>query len=89
MTRGEAAIVNRLGLHARAAARFVQLAGRFQSAVRVSVAGRTTDGKSILGLLLLAAAQGTVVSIETDGADEAEALAALVALVATGFEEAR
>jgi len=86
---GQATIVNRLGLHARAAARFVQLAGQFQAAVRVSAGGRTTDGKSILGLLLLAAAQGTTVTIEADGPDEAGALEALVALVVAGFEELR
>lgn len=89
MTRGQATIINRLGLHARAAARFVQLAGQFQSAVRVSASGRTTDGKSILGLLLLAAAQGTTVTIEAEGPDETGALEALVALVSGGFEESR
>lgn len=87
MTRAEATIVNRLGLHARAAARFVQLASRFRSSVRVAVGSRSMDGKSILGLLLLAASQGTVVVIEVEGADEDEALGALVALVERGFEE--
>lgn len=89
MSRGEATVVNRLGLHARAAARFVQLAAQFRATVRVSVGDRVMDGKSILGLLLLAAAQGTRLVVETDGADEAEALSALVALVERGFEETR
>ena len=80
---------NRLGLHARAAARFVQLAAQFRATVRVTVGDRVMDGKSILGLLLLGAAQGTRLIVETDGADEVEALAALVALVERGFEDPR
>jgi phosphocarrier protein len=82
-------VVNRLGLHARAAARFVQVAGQYRSAVRVAVGERVMDGKSILGLLLLAAAQGTQLTIETEGADADAALAVLVALVERGFEEVR
>jgi len=89
VSRGEVVVVNRLGLHARAAARFVQMAAQYRAAVRVSAGGRVMDGKSILGLLLLAAAQGTHLTIETDGADEDAALAALRALVERGFEEAR
>lgn len=89
MTRREVTVVNRLGLHARAAARFVQQAAQFRASVRVAIGERVMDGKSILGLLLLAAAQGTRLVIETDGADEAAALAALVALVERGFEEVR
>ncbi|MCC7044703.1 MAG: HPr family phosphocarrier protein [Acidobacteria bacterium] len=87
MSRGEVVVVNRLGLHARAAARFVQLAGQFRSTVRVAVGERVMDGKSILGLLLLAAAQGTPLRIETEGADADAALAALIELVERGFEE--
>jgi phosphocarrier protein len=83
-------IRNALGLHARAAARFVHAAGVFQS--RVSVAredrgDRHVDGKSILGLLLLAAARGVAIRITADGADEAEAIGALCRLVETGFGE--
>ena len=81
-----AKIVNPLGLHARAAARFVQAASRFSCAVRVSVGERTMDGKSILGLLLLSAARGSEVVIVTDGAGEAEAADALAALVDRGFD---
>ena len=88
MTSQQVPIVNRLGLHARAAAKFVQLASRYQASVRVSLGTKKMDGKSILGLLLLGAAQGSVVTIEADGDDEGEALATLVALVERGFEDA-
>jgi phosphocarrier protein len=80
-------IRNRLGLHARAAARFVHTASRFRSQVSASRDGRTMDGKSILGILLLAAPQGTEIELMVDGPDEAEAMAALEALVADGFGE--
>ena len=80
-------IRNRLGLHARAAARFVHTASRFRSQVSASRDGRTMDGKSILGILLLAAPQGTEIELLVDGPDEAEAMAALEALVADGFGE--
>jgi len=81
-------VVNQLGLHARAAARFVELAARFTSRITVSRGAKTMDGKSILGLLLLAAARGTSLTITADGADEAETLAALCLLVEHGFEDA-
>ncbi len=80
-------IVNALGLHARAAARFVRLAGSFKAQIRVSRGTQTTDGKSILGLLLLAAARGTEILIGADGLDESEAVEALAALAARGFED--
>ena len=80
-------VVNQLGLHARAAARFVELAARFTSRITVSRGAKTMDGKSILGLLLLAAARGTSLTITADGADEAETLAALCLLVERGFED--
>jgi phosphocarrier protein len=80
--------VNALGLHARAAARFVKVASRFRSQIRVTRGQQTTDGKSILGLLLLAAARGSQLTITADGPDEAEAIAALCGLVERGFEEA-
>lgn len=88
MTRRPVQIRNRLGLHARAAARFVHTANRFRSRVSVTCDGQTMDGKSILGILLLAASQGAWLEVETEGEDEAEAAAALEALVARGFEEA-
>ena len=80
-------IVNQLGMHARAAARFVHLASKYSSRVRVSRQGREMDGKSIMGILLLAAARGTTVTITVEGADEADAIDALTALVASGFGE--
>ena len=87
MIRRSLRIRNRLGLHARAAARFVHTASRFRSQVSASRNGRTMDGKSILGILLLAAPQGTEIELQVDGPDEAEAMAALEALVADGFGE--
>jgi phosphocarrier protein len=81
-------IVNPLGLHARAAARFVNLASRYPCHIRVTRGPRTVDGKSILGLLLLAAARGTEITITTEGADADAALAALATLVERGFEDA-
>jgi phosphocarrier protein len=80
-------IVNQLGLHARAAAKFVHLAARYSSRVKVTRNGREMDGKSIMGLLLLAAARGTTIRISAEGGDEAEAVAALAGLVQTGFGE--
>lgn len=87
MISTEVTIVNKLGLHARAAARFVQLAGRYRAKVRVARDGRQVDGKSIMGILLLAAARGAVITISADGIDEADALSSLTALVKTGFGE--
>jgi phosphocarrier protein HPr len=80
-------VVNQLGMHARAAAKFVHLATRFQSQIKVTRDAREMDGKSIMGLLLLAAARGTSITITAAGADEAEAIAALSALVQSGFGE--
>ena len=88
MTAQEAIVTNSLGLHARAAARFVHLASQFASQVRVTKGSRTMDGKSILGLLLLAAARGSVLTLAAEGPDEADAVAALTALVERGFEGA-
>jgi phosphocarrier protein len=87
MSEREVPITNRLGLHARAAARFVHVASRFHSHVRVGRGGRVVDGKSIMGILLLAAAHGTSITISADGGDEQEALDALCDLVQRGFGE--
>ena len=87
MTVREVRIRNPLGLHARAAARFVHTASRFRSRVTVTRNGKAMDGKSILGILLLAAGQGTVLELTVEGEDEVEALAALVTLVEGGFGE--
>jgi phosphocarrier protein len=83
----EVRILNRLGLHARAAARFVHTANRFRSRITVARDGRTMDGKSILGILLLAASQGTRLLVSAEGEDEAPAVEALAALVDDGFGE--
>jgi phosphocarrier protein HPr len=80
-------ITNALGMHARAAARFVHAATAFRSQVRVVRGNRVTDGKSIMGILLLAASRGTAVIITADGPDEHEALEALCSLVETGLGE--
>jgi phosphocarrier protein HPr len=87
MTSCEVTIKNRLGLHARAAAKFVHLATRYRSQIRVSRDGRAMDGKSIMGILLLAAACGTTITIAVEGPDEQDALTALCQLVETGFGE--
>jgi phosphocarrier protein len=87
MTSRSVPVVNQLGMHARAAAKFVHLASRFQSHITVARESREMDGKSIMGLLLLAAARGSVVTISADGADEQEAIDALSELVASGFGE--
>ncbi len=87
MTSRTVTVTNPLGLHARAAARFVRVATRFESAVRLAREGRSHDGKSILGILLLAAAQGTVLTVSADGRDEAAAVDALAELVASGLGE--
>lgn len=87
MSSCDVIIRNRLGLHARAAAKFVHLASRFRAQVRVQRGDRVVDGKSIMGILLLAARQGTTITISADGADEHEALAALRGLVESGFGE--
>jgi phosphocarrier protein HPr len=83
----EVQIRNALGLHARAAARFVRLASQFRSQVKVERNGRVMDGKSILGMLLLAASKGTRLRLLVDGEDAAQAAEALVDLVSSGFGE--
>ena len=80
-------IVNRLGLHARAAAKFVQTATRFASEISVTKDGKRVNGKSIMGVMMLAAAQGADLEIRTEGPDDEEALSALTALVADRFGE--
>jgi len=87
VTSQEVIIRNRLGLHARAAAKFVHTATRYASQIKVSRDGKTMDGKSIMGILLLAAAAGTTVVISADGTDESDAIDALCRLVNGGFGE--
>ncbi|PKO93714.1 MAG: HPr family phosphocarrier protein [Betaproteobacteria bacterium HGW-Betaproteobacteria-10] len=80
-------IINKLGLHARASAKLTQLAGKFKCEVWMSKGTRRINAKSIMGVMMLAAGKGATVSIETDGADEVEAMDALLALVADYFGE--
>jgi phosphocarrier protein len=87
--REEVEIVNQLGLHARASAKLTQLAAQFRSEVWLSRNGRRVNGKSIMGVMMLAAGIGAKVEIETVGEDEAAALAALKALVADKFGEGK
>ena len=87
MTTQSVTVVNALGLHARAAARFVHVAARFHSQVRVARDAKVMDGKSIMGILLLAASRGTTITISADGDDERAAVDALVQLVSGGFGE--
>ena len=87
MTTRTVTVVNVLGMHARAAARFVRLASSFVSQVRVNREDRVIDGKSIMGLLLLAAARGAAITISVDGPDEVAAIDALSALVERGFDD--
>ena len=83
----EIAIVNRLGLHARPAALFVKVASRFRAEVWVKKDNEEVNGKSIMGLLLLAASRGTRITISAEGPDEAAAVDALAALVESGLGE--
>lgn len=87
MVSAQATIINPLGLHARAAAKFVQLAAQYNSQVWLIAEGVTADAKSILGVLTLAACKGTAVTIQAEGDDEQDALAALMALIEEGFGE--
>jgi phosphocarrier protein HPr len=80
-------VVNQLGMHARAAAKFVHVATRYQSRVRVARDAREMDGKSIIGIQLLAAARGSTITISAEGIDADDAVDALVALVQSGFGE--
>ena len=87
MLQREIEIINRLGLHARAAAKLTQVAGQFKSDVWVNRNGRRVNAKSIMGVMMLAAAKGSKIVIETEGLDEIEAMEALQALIAGCFGE--
>lgn len=82
-----ATIVNKLGLHARASAKFVTLASQFKSDVTLGRSGQHANGKSIMGIMMLAAGKGTQVELMVDGDDEDQALAALIELIANRFGE--
>ena len=89
MQRRDVEIVNKLGLHARPSARLTQLASTFRSQVHLSRDGRRVNAKSIMGVMMLAAAKGSTVTIETEGDDEVAAIDALTDLIAGGFGEER
>jgi phosphocarrier protein HPr len=87
MPSASAQIVNKLGLHARAAAKLTHLASGYQSEIWLSRSGRRVNAKSIMGVMMLAAGQGTAVQIEASGADAEQAIVALTKLIADKFGE--
>ncbi len=87
MQQRDVEIVNKLGLHARPSAKLTQLASSFRSQVHMARNGRRINAKSIMGVMMLAAAKGTTVTLETDGEDEVEAIDALAGLISSGFGE--
>ena len=87
MLQQDVLIINKLGLHARASAKLTQIASSFKCEVMLSRNNRRVNAKSIMGVMMLAAAKGATISIETDGADEAEAMQALVNLINDYFGE--
>lgn len=87
MLKKEIEIINKLGLHARASAKLTQTACRFASEVWIARASRRVNAKSIMGVMMLAASKGTTVELETNGADEAEAMSAMEALINDKFGE--
>lgn len=87
MLNKEITIINKLGLHARAAAKFVSLASGFESEIMVKRNGKTVNGKSIMGVMMLAAACGTTIELSAEGSDEELAVRELTALIADRFGE--
>jgi len=87
MLQQDIEIINKLGLHARASAKLTQLAGNYASEIWLSRNDRRVNAKSIMGVMMLAAAKGSTITIETDGADEAEAMTALKSLISDRFGE--
>ncbi|WP_108125924.1 HPr family phosphocarrier protein [Saccharospirillum mangrovi] len=88
MIQEQLTIINKLGLHARAAAKLVGVAGNYQSRITLSKDGREADAKSIMSVMMLAASQGTDLNVEIDGPDAADAWTAILALVQDRFGEA-
>jgi len=80
-------IKNKLGLHARAAAKLVHIAARFKSSIKIKKGDEEVDGKSILGILLLAAGKGSIITVRAEGEDEAEAVEAIEKLIEAKFDE--
>lgn len=87
MAQREFTIQNKLGIHARPAAQFVKTASKFSSEIRVEKDGEEVDGKSIMGLMMLAAGHGSVITVDAEGEDQDAALEALADLIARRFEE--
>ncbi len=87
MIKQDIEIINKLGLHARASTKLTQTASQFASEVWIEKASRRVNAKSIMGVMMLAAAKGATITIEADGADEADAIAALQALITDYFGE--
>lgn len=87
MIEQEIEIINKLGLHARASAKFTQLAAKYKSDVWMSRSTRRVNAKSIMGVMMLAAGKGSMVKLEVDGPDENDCLQALVGLIHTRFGE--
>ncbi|HUX63261.1 HPr family phosphocarrier protein [Sulfuricella sp.] len=87
MLQQDIEIVNKLGLHARASAKLTQMAGQFKSEIWIARDERRINAKSIMGVMMLAANKGSTIHLEIDGADESEAMQALVALIADRFGE--
>jgi phosphocarrier protein len=88
MLRSEVEIINKLGLHARASSKFTQLASRYKSDIFIARNNRRVNGKSIMGVMMLAAAKGATVELEINGEDEQQAMEALLALINNRFDEA-
>ncbi|MDP3420369.1 MAG: HPr family phosphocarrier protein [Thiobacillus sp.] len=87
MQQRDVEVVNKLGLHARPSARLTQIASSFKSQVFMSRNGRRVNAKSIMGVMMLAAAKGSTITLETEGEDEVEAIDTLADLIASGFGE--
>jgi phosphocarrier protein len=87
MQQRDVEVVNKLGLHARPSARLTQLASSFKSNVFMARNGRRVNAKSIMGVMMLAAAKGSTITLETDGEDEVDAIDALAGLISSGFGE--
>ena len=81
-------IINKLGLHARAASKFVKLAMQFESDISLKKGERSANGKSVMGVMMLAASKGTILELNVAGSDESEAYSALTALIENKFDEA-
>lgn len=87
MIREEIEIINKLGLHARASTKLTQTASQYKSVISITRNGRRVDAKSIMGVMMLAAAKGSVIELEASGSDETEAIEALKSLINNYFDE--